>query len=113
MPQEQTEKVDRLTRFASSVTESLNPGIFVGCLFKPSIEVEEDREINMANPQPERVSQIIKYMKNGEFPEDKEDERKVKIWSSRYLFFSDILYKRSFTLPLLRCLSEEEVDYVL
>lgn len=31
--------------------------------------------------------------------------------ASRYLLLGDVLYKRSFTLPLLRCLSEEEADY--
>lgn len=67
----------------------------------------------MASPKPKWAKQIIKYLKNGEFPEDKEKTKKVKIWSSRYLLLNDTLYKRSFTLPLLRCLLEEEADYVL
>lgn len=31
----------------------------------------------------------------------------------QYLLLDDTLYKRSFTLPLLKCLSKEEADYVL
>lgn len=52
-------------------------------------------------------------MKNGEFRKDTDDERYVKIRVSQYLFLDDTLYKRSFTLPLLSCLSKEEADYVL
>lgn len=45
-------------------------------------------------------------------PEDKGEARKVNTWASRYLFLSNILYKRSFTLSLLMCLFDEEADYV-
>lgn len=67
----------------------------------------------MASPKPEWANHIIKYLKNGELPENKDETRKVKIRMSQYLLLDDILYKRSFTLSLLKCLSEEEADYVL
>lgn len=102
-----------MAKLASSVIESLNPRIFVECLPKSSIEAVEGKEVNMANHKPEWASQIIKYLKNDELPEDKDEARNVKIKASRYRFLSDTLYKSSFTLPLLRCLSEEEADYIL
>lgn len=95
-----------MAKLASSVAESLNPVIFVKCLREPTIKVKEGKEVNMTSPEPKWASQIIKYMKNGELPEDKDMARKVKIKANRYLFFSDTVYKRIFTLPLLRCLSE-------
>lgn len=55
----------------------------------------------------------MRFLRNDELPEDKEEARKVKIRASRYLFISNTLYKRSFILLLLRCLFEEEADYVL
>lgn len=67
----------------------------------------------MENLEPEWVNQITRFLRNGELPKDKEEAKKVKIRASTYLFVSDTLYKRSFTLPLLRCLFEEEADYVL
>lgn len=67
----------------------------------------------MASLEPKWASQIIRYLKNGELPEDKEETKKVKMRVSRYLFLSKILYKRSFTLSLLRYLLEEEVDYMI
>lgn len=82
-------------------------------LFKPSIKIEEEREVNIASPKPEWASQIIRFLKNGELPEDKEETRKAKTWASQYLFLNDTLYKRIFTLSLLRCLFEEEANYVL
>lgn len=102
-----------MSRLASLITKNLNPGIFIEYLPKLSTEAEEGKAINMASSEPEWTSQIIKYLKNGELPKNKDEARKVKIRASRYLFLSDTLYKRSLTLPLLKCLSEEKTDYVL
>lgn len=37
----------------------------------------------------------------------------MKVRANRYLLLEDTLYKRSFILSLLRCLIDEEADYVL
>lgn len=96
----------------SSTIEDLSPRILVKHLLKPSIKAGEEREVNMASPEPEWAGQIIRFLRNGELPKNKEEARKVKTQASRYLFIGDTLYKRSFTLPLLRCLSKKEADYV-
>lgn len=67
----------------------------------------------MVNPECEWASQIIRYLRKNELPEDMGEVRKVKTRVNWYLFLSNTLYKRSLTLPLLRCLSEEEADYIL
>lgn len=75
--------------------------------------MKENKEVNTINPEPGWANQIIKYLKSGQLSESKEETRKIRARSSRYLLLGDALYKRSFTLPLLRCLSEEKVDYML
>lgn len=67
----------------------------------------------MTNPEPEWAGQIIRFLRNDELLENKEEAKKVKTRASLYLFIVDTLYKRSFTLPLLWCLTKEEADYVL
>lgn len=67
----------------------------------------------MVSPTPGWASQIIKYLNDGQLPEDKEEPRKTRMRANLYMLLDDVLYKRSFTLPLLRCLSEEEADYAL
>lgn len=59
--------------------ESLDPKIIVEPLPKPSIKAEEDREVNMASPEPEWANQIIRYLKNSKLSEYKEEGRKVKM----------------------------------
>lgn len=102
-----------MAKLTSSAAKSLDLGIIVEHLSRLSIKAKEDREVNMASPEPRWANQIIKYLKNGELPKDMEEVRKVKVQAGRYLLLSDTLYKRSFTLLLLKCLFEEEADYVL
>ena len=46
-------------------------------------------------------------------PDGKEVARKLKIQVARFVLIKDILYKRGFSWPYLRCLIPEEVDYVI
>jgi len=46
-------------------------------------------------------------------PDGKEAARKLKVQATRFVLIKDILYKRGFSRPYLRCLGTEEVDYVM
>ena len=46
-------------------------------------------------------------------PDEKEAARKLKVQAARFVLIKDILYKRGFSRPYLRCLGNEEVDYVM
>ncbi|XP_024039207.1 uncharacterized protein LOC112097847 [Citrus clementina] len=46
-------------------------------------------------------------------PKDKRQARKLKCRAARYTLLDEVLYHRGFTLPLLRCVNDEEADYVL
>jgi len=56
---------------------------------------------------------IISYLKNGTLPEDRNASRRLKIQSSHFVMMGDVLYKRGFSCPYLRCLIPDEVDYVM
>ena len=45
--------------------------------------------------------------------EEKEAVRKLKIQATRFVLIKDVLYKRGFSRPYLRCLGNEEADYVI
>lgn len=113
VPHGDNEEADRLAKLASSTTEDLTLRILVEHLLEPSIKTGEKKEINTTSPEPEWASQIIRFFMNGKLPRDKEKARKEKAWTSQYLFIDDTFYKRSVTLPLLRCLTKEEANYVL
>ena len=52
-------------------------------------------------------------MKNGVLPDEKEVARKLKVQATRFVLIKDVLYKRGFSRPYLRCLGNKEVDYVM
>ena len=52
-------------------------------------------------------------MKDGSLPEGKDKARRLRVRSVRYVLLNDVLYKRGFSQPYLRCLSSNEANYVL
>ena len=46
-------------------------------------------------------------------PNGKNATRKLKVQASLFVLIKDVLYKRGFSRPHLRCLGLEEVDYVM
>ena len=46
-------------------------------------------------------------------PDGKNTARKLKVQASRFVLIKDILYKRGFSQPYLRCLGHEEANYVM
>ncbi|XP_075515629.1 uncharacterized protein LOC142550286 [Primulina tabacum] len=59
------------------------------------------------------MTPLIKFMVNNELPEDRARALKTKRQAPRFVLLNNILYRRSFQGPLLKYLSEKEVDYVL
>ena len=56
---------------------------------------------------------IASYLKDGILPNEKEAARKLKVQAARFILIKDVLYKRGFSRPYLRCLGNEEADYVM
>ena len=56
---------------------------------------------------------LIAYLRSGILPDGKDAARKLKVRASRFVIIRDVLYKRGFSRPYLRCLSHEEADYVM
>ena len=56
---------------------------------------------------------IIRYLKEGWLPEDKAEAKKIQIRLACFVIIDNVLYKRGYSLPYLRCTNSEEADYVL
>ena len=56
---------------------------------------------------------MISYLKVGVLLDEKGVARKLKVQASRFMLIKDVLYKRGFSRPYLRCLCKEEADYVM
>ena len=56
---------------------------------------------------------IASYLKDGILLDEKEATRKLKVQAARFVLIKDVLYKRGFSRLYLRCLGNEEADYVM
>ena len=56
---------------------------------------------------------IKRYLETGEAPDDKKEAKKLKLRSAKFSLIEGVLYRRGYTIPLMRCLAQEEADYVL
>ena len=56
---------------------------------------------------------IVSYLKNRMLPEDRNASRKLKVQSSHFVLIGDVLYKRGFSCPYLRCIAHVEANYVI
>jgi hypothetical protein len=63
--------------------------------------------------EPEWAIEIIQFLRNGLLLEDKVAARRVKIQATRFRLLCEVLYKRGYSEPLLKCLSKTEANYVL
>ena len=50
---------------------------------------------------------------DGKLPEGKDEARKLRVRAAKYILIDEVLYKRGFSQPYLRCLTPDEVNYVL
>ena len=56
---------------------------------------------------------IVAYLRDGRLSEERDESRKLRIKSVKYVLIDEVLYKISFSQPYLRCLAPDESNYVL
>ena len=59
------------------------------------------------------TTSFIAYLRSGILLDGKDVARKLKVQASRFVLIKDVLYKRGFSRPYLRCLSHDKADYVM
>lgn len=115
VPREENAQADALSKMGSGtgpVVTTSTQGVVIQT--EPSIlpklymmEIEERLD------EPEWATDVIQYLRNGSLPEEKLRARKVKMHSARYVLIGGSLYRRGYTEPLLKCLTNAEAEYVL
>ena len=70
-------------------------------------------EIQQVEGEENWMTPILIYLKDGRLLEDKDKARRLKIKAAKYVLIDEVLYKRGFSRPYLRCLTLDESNYVL
>ena len=97
IPREENVEADTIAKEASA-NESMDK----------SDEVQYMPSIDRGN----WMAPIISYLKDGRLPEEKDEARKLRVRSARYVLMNEVLYKRGFSQPYLRCLASDKANYV-
>ena len=59
------------------------------------------------------MTPIVKYLKYERLLEERDETRKLRVRSTRYVLMDEVLYRRGFFQPYLRCLAPDKANYVL
>lgn len=114
VPQEENEEANTLARIGSSIDEEITvAGRPVQELAEPSITwMTQVARIEEGQGDPEWGHDILQFLREGKLPSDNKLARKIPIQATRYTLIDGTLYRRGYTLPLLKCLSKTDASYV-
>ena len=59
------------------------------------------------------MSPIIRYLKEGKLPKERNEARNVQIRAARFVIIDDVLYRHGHSLLYLQCANKEEYNYEL
>ncbi|XP_071715245.1 uncharacterized protein [Rutidosis leptorrhynchoides] len=97
VPRSLNKKADALSKIASSVFSYFTKDVWVE-------EAAPEEEVKTW------MSPIITYLKNGTLPVDGATARKIRMKAPMYMLRDGVLFKKSFTAPLLRCVGPSEAE---
>ncbi|XP_022852947.1 uncharacterized protein LOC111374507 [Olea europaea var. sylvestris] len=99
-----------LSKLVSSKDSELLKVVPIEYLSKPSIFGGE--EVLWIEGTPLWMQPIIAYLKDQTLPTSRSEARKLRRRAAHFVLQEDMLYKRGFALPLLRCVGGEEATYI-
>jgi ribonuclease HI len=115
IPREANTRVVELSKIAAATDEEIEASRWqIIVLIEPSITPKVNiMQADTAPTEPKSATKIIQFLKNVSLPQDKAAARKIKNQATRYSLLGEVLYKRGYSEPLLKCLSKTEAEYVL
>jgi ribonuclease HI len=115
IPREENVQADALSKMGSGTGPNVQTSAYEVVIqtepsITPKLYVMETEE---KSTSPEWATDVIQYLRDESLPRDKLLSRKVKMHSARYVLIGGVLYRRGYTEPLLKCLTNSEAEYVL
>ncbi|XP_075656371.1 uncharacterized protein LOC142626433 [Castanea sativa] len=110
IPREENQEADRLAKAASAEPMTVPEQVLS---FVQISSLLDDISMQAVSDEECWTAPIMAYLKEGKLPDDKENARKLKVTAARFVLIKNVLYKRGFSRPYLRCLGREEADYVM
>ena len=112
IPRTENSQADALAKLATAPQEDLDRRVPIEHLMEPSVDVNSDEVLPILTA-PSWMDPIWDYLLNGIFPSDPKEASKLRARSASFALLRGTLYKRGFSAPLLKCIGNEDANYVL
>ncbi|KAL0430896.1 UNVERIFIED_CONTAM: hypothetical protein Sradi_0715600 [Sesamum radiatum] len=109
IPREENAKADSLSKLASSLEDCRTRHITIHYL----PEARTPLKVQPIVTGEDWRTPIIQWIEEGLLPENRWEAARLKTRATPFLIQEHLLYKKSYTHPLLRCLSTEEAIHIL
>ncbi|XP_022151715.1 uncharacterized protein LOC111019628 [Momordica charantia] len=110
VPRSENSNADALAKLASAYETDLARSVPVEILDNPSILDPDVMEIDI--PSPSWMDPIVEFIQ-GNPPQELKEQKKMARKAARFVLRDGALYRRGFSLPLLKCVTPEEGLYIL
>ncbi|GAU37759.1 hypothetical protein TSUD_102760 [Trifolium subterraneum] len=114
VPREHNARADVLSKLASTRRKKAgNQSLIQETLTKPSIEkAVEIMHICVIDEQ-SWMAPVYNFLKSNTLPADAKEATKIRKRACSYVLLDDKLYRRGFSIPLLKCVDETRVEFIL
>ncbi|XP_074377391.1 uncharacterized protein LOC141718919 [Apium graveolens] len=106
---EENEEADIISKLVRNSSD-LDYSVYFEELHKPSIDSEEVLEIESNHNW---MTPFINYLEKRELPEDKGKTQRLKAKAAKFFLEDGVLYRMTFSSPILKCIGPEEAKYCL
>ena len=110
IPRSQNIGADEVLKLASSEEREISTDLVMEVQKHPSIEEITTFTIQSTGSW---MTPIISYLQDGHLPQYTEEAKKIRKMAARFTILNDALYKRSFSMPYLKCVDEAEARCIL
>ena len=112
VPRVENSRADALAKLATASQEELGRLIPVEHLPKPSVNIDNG-EVSPVMSEPSWMDPIWDYLVEATLPSDPKEASKLRARSARFTIHRGTLYKRGFSTPILKCVGNEDANYIL
>ncbi|GKA93614.1 reverse transcriptase domain-containing protein [Tanacetum coccineum] len=112
IPQNLNQKADVLSKLALVAFNHLNYEILVEILEAPSTNRQEINAV-VEEEGDNWMTPIIKWLEEGKWSEDPNVARTLQMKINQYVMEEGVLFKRSYLMPMLRCVGSLQANYVI
>jgi hypothetical protein len=113
IPREQNEEADLLAQMGSTTTKDSKRKAEVPVQILAQPIITKNATILALEVVPPWADELVDYLQKDSLPSDKKATVKLKARAVQFTLANSTLYKRGFMLPLLKCVSQEEGNYIL